>query len=205
MLKHVLRTVHPILIFEDIDNPKRTVTLERALTRLAAAGISISNKERVNILRASTQRNNVVHYEFELNRFECRKIYAQLFEFVHFFHAKHLKSEIHARISHDHWPVEARLMTFFHQNFVLYNGVEMFKENPTDIVRNQSITFFEIDGQRFDRIAYGTEPGWLKYNPEFADFPCHDCGVVKGQYHADGCDVEECPKHHGQLLGCGCG
>jgi hypothetical protein len=25
-----------------------------------------------------------------------------------------------------------------------------------------------------------------------------------GQFHLDGCDVEECPRCFGQLLGCGC-
>jgi len=33
---------------------------------------------------------------------------------------------------------------------------------------------------------------------------CHDCGVEEGQIHKYGCDMEECPFCHKQLLGCGC-
>jgi hypothetical protein len=32
---------------------------------------------------------------------------------------------------------------------------------------------------------------------------CHDCGTTKGHYHHPGCDCEECPYCHGQLLQCG--
>ncbi|HLZ91335.1 MAG TPA: hypothetical protein VKQ28_06435 [Candidatus Acidoferrum sp.] len=204
MLKHVLRTVHPTLVFEDVDHPKRTVTLEQALNRLANAGIAIGDKEKLNIARASKHRNLVVHYEFELDRFECKNIYAQLFEFVHFFHLKHLNKEIHGHIQRGHWPVEARLMAYFDKNFVVYNGVEMYREHPSEIIEAQSVTHFEANGQKYERFKYGDEPDWLTVNPSFADIPCHDCGVVKGQYHAEGCDGEECPECRHQLLGCGC-
>lgn len=33
---------------------------------------------------------------------------------------------------------------------------------------------------------------------------CHDCNVAPGGVHHWGCDVEECPKCHGQLISCGC-
>jgi len=33
---------------------------------------------------------------------------------------------------------------------------------------------------------------------------CHDCGAKVGHYHHPGCDVEECPSCHGQILGCEC-
>jgi hypothetical protein len=204
MLKQTLRNIHPILVFENVDHPKHAVGLEQALSRLANAGVAIDDKEKLNIMRAANYRNLVVHYEFELNKFECKKIYAQLFEFAHFFHLKHLGSEIHGHIAKAHWPVEARLMMYFKENFVVYNGVEMMKENPTDIVISQRQTHFEIGGLRYPRFRYGEEPGWLEHSADFASIPCHDCGVVKGQYHAENCDVEECPKCRGQLLGCGC-
>lgn len=204
MLKHLLKEIHPILIYEDIDRPKRTVSLEQALARLESVGISIEEKERIVIRKAAEYRNRVVHYEFELNKFEWKKVYAQLFEFVHFFHHKHLKTEMHSNVRKENWPVEARLMRYFRENFVLYNGVEMHKDNPKDIVDAQRIQHFAKGPRIYKRFRYGDEPTWLAMGPGFAEIPCHDCGVQKGQYHTEGCDVEECPKCHGQLLGCAC-
>jgi hypothetical protein len=205
MLKQRLQNIHPILIYDNIDHPKHTVSLEQALLRMEALGIAVDEREKLNIRKAADIRNRVVHYEVELNRFEWKKIYAQIFEFVHFFHRKYLGSEIHAYIARENWPVEARLMLFFKKNFVTYNGVQMHKGNPKDIVAAQRVDFFlNARGRKYARIKYGDEPGWLGFNTNFADIPCHDCGVIKGQYHADGCDVEECPKCHHQLLGCGC-
>lgn len=33
---------------------------------------------------------------------------------------------------------------------------------------------------------------------------CHDCFVLEGEYHLDGCDVEICPICRGQLISCDC-
>jgi len=48
------------------------------------------------------------------------------------------------------------------------------------------------------RIRYGSESSdWG------ADqYPCHDCGATKGQYHTFGCDVERCPICGRQAIGC---
>jgi HEPN domain-containing protein len=205
MLKEALRNIHPLLIFEDIDHPKLTVSLEKALSRLElVAHVSVGEKEKINIRRAADYRNKVVHYEFELNKFECKKTFAQLFEFVHFFHMKYLRQETHEKIAKELWGVEARLMTYFREEFVLYNGVEMHRENPQDIVAAQKIPFFEESGKKYARYKYGEESRWLALGSEYSETPCHDCGVVKGQFHAERCDVEQCPKCDRQLLGCGC-
>jgi hypothetical protein len=34
--------------------------------------------------------------------------------------------------------------------------------------------------------------------------PCHDCGVIAGELHLDGCDMELCPRCDGQYMCCDC-
>jgi hypothetical protein len=72
-----------------------------------------------------------------------------------------------------------------------------------------------IRGKRFRRIKYGDEKyldeegkpycdengipyDWIKMSHEK---PCDDCGVLKGEFHVEGCDIEICPKCGGQLIG----
>lgn len=53
----------------------------------------------------------------------------------------------------------------------------------------------------FDKIRYGQE---TRYGGGPQPDRCHDCGVKLGEAHHPGCDWEECPRCHRQLIGCGC-
>lgn len=59
-----------------------------------------------------------------------------------------------------------------------------------------------------DRIPYGEETeetlgedGPPLYIPRDSE-RCHDCQVERGELHAKGCDVEQCPVCRTQLIGC---
>ena len=82
---------------------------------------------------------------------------------------------------------------------VIYNRHEMAAEGPARTQAAQSMTTYTINGQFYDRVAYGKE------RDEWPPEPCHDCGVLKEQYHVPlVCDVEEYPRCGGQVIGCGC-
>ncbi len=57
-----------------------------------------------------------------------------------------------------------------------------------------------VDGD-FDPVLYGSETG---KEPEPPDHRCHDCSALPGHYHHAGCDWEECPRCHEQLISCDC-
>jgi hypothetical protein len=84
-------------------------------------------------------------------------------------------------------------------DMTIYNGVEMTSFWPKRIERAQEIEEYEALS-RVGRVRYGSEThDWRAY-----ERPCHDCAAIMGQFHVPGCDVEECPICHHQLISCGC-
>ena len=87
------------------------------------------------------------------------------------------------------------------EEFVIYNGFQMHPDWPAKIEESQQQPTYTIDGAPVGRVRYGDETDdWGADNG-----PCHDCAVVKGQYHVFGmCDAERCPVCDGQAIGCDC-
>jgi hypothetical protein len=66
-------------------------------------------------------------------------------------------------------------------------GKDMLKKGKIGCLKEPIV----IDGEKYDQVSYDGEK-------------CHDCGVTNGKFHHSGCDMERCPKCHGQLISCGC-
>jgi hypothetical protein len=83
---------------------------------------------------------------------------------------------------------------------IIYRGVPMIEGWPAKIEAAQRIPILTYGTQVFPRVRYGDEQddwGADKHS-------CHDCRVIKGEFHVPGCDAERCPVCGGQLLGCDC-
>lgn len=62
----------------------------------------------------------------------------------------------------------------------------------SDCSENREVEY--PDGLKLPSVPYEDEEG----------LSCHDCGVIHGNYHHPGCDMEICPRCEGQLISCGC-
>jgi hypothetical protein len=83
---------------------------------------------------------------------------------------------------------------------ILYRGVPMIEGWPEKIAAAQLIQSYKMKGVIFPRIRYGEEQDDWGADQQ----ACHDCAVIKGEFHVPDCDAEECPSCSGQLLSCEC-
>ena len=90
-------------------------------------------------------------------------------------------------------------------------SVYEFFEWFDDYWRSQDEKTAMLSGKRYRRIRYGKElirtdaPDDFKALwAEVITLPCHDCGVIRGELHLDGCDMERCPRCGGQYFCCHC-
>jgi hypothetical protein len=84
---------------------------------------------------------------------------------------------------------------------ITYRGAQMYESHLQKIAAAQKITSYKnLDGQAICRIptVVSMRTGVLVKDP------CHDCGVIKGEFHTLSCDVEECPLCVGHKLSCEC-
>jgi hypothetical protein len=103
-LKSRLKKAHPLLIYENIDNPKLLVGIPKALKRLEhpdVLGIEISTEDRNNIQKAIDLRNQITHADIKMSKIYAEKKYFELLAFVIYFQSMYLEIEIEGIISEE--------------------------------------------------------------------------------------------------------
>ncbi|HWW13122.1 MAG TPA: hypothetical protein VN310_00555 [Candidatus Dormibacteraeota bacterium] len=88
------------------------------------------------------------------------------------------------------------------------NGLYNYFQYFNDFCPSQLVKTVHVHRKVYRRVRYGEEKwpwgGKLDFDwNEITTRPCHDCFALRGQFHCEGCDVEQCPKCFGQLLGHG--
>jgi len=83
---------------------------------------------------------------------------------------------------------------------IVYRGVRMIEGWPEKISAAQQTVSLTLEGRAVPRIRYGDEHDDWGAN----EHACHDCAVLKSEFHVLGCDGEECPSCGGQLISCDC-
>jgi hypothetical protein len=211
MLKERLQREHRLLIFQNVDKPGTqarpgtTVSLETALTRLQNADVDLDDDDLRAIGKAIEWRNRITHSEFSLYITEVRAVFALLFEFIHTFHLKEMKTEVMHVIVPDLRPVAAQIMEVFRDEYVVFQGNTMHRSWPSALLAAQDVRVVWLNNKSYPRFRYGEEPMWK--HSEYGDSPerpCGDCSCLPGQYHGSHCDIEQCPRCEGQFLSCDC-
>ncbi|WP_143544245.1 hypothetical protein [Salimicrobium humidisoli] len=204
LFKEVLRQENEFFIYENIDKPGKTVSVTKALERMKnIIKIDLSKDNETVIKKAIALRNQILHFEIELDVQELSIIYAILFEFLHDFHLNFLNEELHNYIRPDYWEEEALLIEKYKKEFVIYNGAEISNKFAIEIIESQMFPVYTIKGTEYKRVKFGEE---VSNDPDWFDSltHCSDCAVKKFYFHAIGCDSEYCPKCGGQAISCTC-
>lgn len=96
-LKAALSAIHPILVYEDIDRPKNSLSSIRALQRLEnpkIGGFTFSDRDKVRIRSAIKVRNEVTHSDFDLTGQYAAAKFFEIFAFVSDFQRRHLNTTV---------------------------------------------------------------------------------------------------------------
>lgn len=96
-LKAALHAIHPALVYESIDTPKKTIGPMLALLRLANPKIgnfTFTNEDKVKIQHAVDVRNQMTHSEFQLTGTYAAAKFFEMFAFVADFQRRYLKVKV---------------------------------------------------------------------------------------------------------------
>lgn len=103
-LKEKLKREHPILIYKNIDKPNETISLEFAMSRIQnITKISLTKSDISAINKAKQIRNQIVHYEIDMDIVVTKITFSSLLGFLDEFVSTHLKENLRNEIDEKLW------------------------------------------------------------------------------------------------------
>lgn len=212
MLKEGLKTISPILIYEDIDKAinvnSKTVSGAKAITRLSNCKIEMLNKENMDFIKKCIEkRNTYIHCDVEIDSASIKPSYCKLFELYIKLHNKVLpdnQTNLEEILKEKCNKYENILA--FTDDYTIFRNEEMRKSDKElflkDIATNKYTgTCVDINGNVYERIPYGSEEFCAEV--DLWEY-CPDCSAAIGEFHYKYCDIEICPKCGKQFLACDC-
>lgn len=205
IIKQRLLDEHELLIWEDVDRPGKTVSLEKSLVRLGNIHAGLDDSDLAGIRTAIRWRNTITHYEVDLIAEEVRENYLLIFEFLDSFHVAHFETSLSEKIIDEHVETAMGLAEDFRKEFLEYRGRVMHRRWPRRLIAAQRTLAVHQGGKEYLRIPWGSESDWSRWKQFDVDVDfCSDCAAAIGEYHGPYCDQEECPCCGGQMLSCEC-
>ena len=206
LLKERLHREHRLFIYQNVDKPTRTVSLEGALFRLESIDVAVTPADDQAIRTAIKWRNQITHHNVDLQLEEVRRNYLVLFEFVWNFHMTHFGSSTSAHFEPEHLIIAADLVRAFKEELIDFDDRRMHRTWPARLFAAQRIKSIPIGTEEVSRIPWGSESIW-SHPSMLNSLPapiCRDCACRIGELHGPACCLEECPSCLGQFFGCEC-
>lgn len=205
VIKQRLHEEHELLVWENVDQPGKTVSLEKSLSRLTKIKIGIKSSDLDAIRTAIRWRNTITHYEVDLVAEEVRENYLLIFEFLDEFHDNHFEGSLSEKIQDSHVQTAMDLAHSFKKEFIEFRGRRMHRKWARLLIAAQNTKRFWWERRSYARLRWGAETHWSTWMKDDSPLQfCPDCAAEIGEFHGPNCDKEECPKCGGQLLSCGC-
>ena len=103
-LKELLREVHPLFVYQNIDKPSKTITLDLAVSRLnRIINLELSEDEENALKLAKETRHEIVHFEVDSNLEELKLAFSRLLGFLSDFYDAHFETPLYYEVDEKLW------------------------------------------------------------------------------------------------------
>jgi len=172
-LKQLLSDVHPLFVYANVDNPNKTVTLDKAVERLKkVTDFKLSKEEAQALKLAKEARHRIVHHEVDENIEGLKLAFAKLLAFLSGFYDSHFDMPLHDQIVEDLWRSGLRIKA---------HGEELFKKATQRIEANIN--------REFEEVVVCPSCGWeAMLVSEDNEGHCYMCGHDEQLYFCDRCN-----------------